>query len=486
VDLTARAVKATAWFGGTRLCLQMVMWVVGIALARVLSPADYGVFAMAMAVIAFLDMFQELGLGTAIVREHGLTRPQVNALFWVVIALSTAVTTVAFLIAPVASTFYGQPQLTGLLRALAAAFLLNSLGMVPFSLLTREIEFRGRSLAEAAGALSQGAVAIVLAWNGQGVWALVGGHLARSVVRNIGMLVASGWVPGLDVRFEGLGRVMRFGLHVSGATIVANLGLFVRRAVVGRYLGSHDFGMWDMAGSLGERNPVHKVSTSVINQLSLPVFAKLQREEAQLRRSFLQISRCLAILSLPMQVGMVLIAHDLVALLLTEKWLPVVPLLQVFSLAGIFSILPLPAAPLLTARGHADVVFRVTLVSGVVRTLGKLAVAPWGLVGFAAAWATLLPASRVWLLLLSLRESRLGVGAYVRAISSAAVATAVMAAVVLGVRAAGAEPDVLLARMIFDVVLGAAVYTLALLAIDRRLGVEMRLIATALVAPSRA
>jgi O-antigen/teichoic acid export membrane protein len=486
VELRARAVKATAWYVGTRICLQAVTWGVGIALARLLGPAEYGLFAMALAVIAFVELFQEFGLGTAIVRHQELTRPQINAVFWTLMGASMAVAVLAFLLAPAAARFYEEPRLVGIVRALAVTFLLNSAGMVPYSLLTREIDFRRRSLAEAAGAIASAVASLALAFGGHGVWALVGGHLARSAVRNLGMVVASGWMPALVVSFRGVGSVVRFGLNLSGATVATSLGLVLRRTIVARFLGTHDLGMWDMAGTLGERNPLHKVSTSVINQLSLPLFAKLQRDREQLRAYFLQISRYVAMLSLPMQVGMALVAHDLVEVLLTARWLPIVPLLQVFCLGGIFSVLPLPSAPLLTARGRADLVFRVALVSGVALTLGTVAAVPWGLTGLIVAWGVIYPVTRGWLLLLSLRQAGLTVRGYLAAVAMPGLATVVMAGAILTIRLGGAEPASSLERMALDIALGIPAYAAPLLLLDRRLGGEMRLIATELLTPSRA
>ncbi|MGH7279086.1 MAG: lipopolysaccharide biosynthesis protein [Candidatus Rokuibacteriota bacterium] len=486
MELRTRAIKSTAWYAGIRVCLHAVTWSVGIVLARLLSPADYGLFAMALAAIAFFELFQEFGLGTAIVRHQKLTAGQINAVFWIIFSASVGVTALAFVAAPAAARVFDEPRLVWMIRALGLTFLLNAVGMVPYNLLTRDIDLRRRSLAEAAGTIVSAGVAIAVAWHGHGVWALVAGHVARAFVRNTGMLVACGWFPGSHVSFDGIRKVLRFGMHVAGSGIVATLAGVLNRTVIGRFLGGHDLGMWEMAGSLGRRNPVHKVSTSVINQLSLPVFAKLQSNDDQLRRYFLRISKYLAVLSLPMQVGMALVAHDLVELLLTAKWLPMVPLLQAFCIGGILSVLPLPSAPLLTARGRADAVFRVATVSGVVLSAAVLVGVQWGLVGLITAWLLVSPALRAWLLLLSLREVKLSVGAYLAGIAPAGLAATAMAVVILGLRLLVASSLGLIERLAFDVCIGATVYVATLLLLDRRLGPEMKIIASELLAPSRA
>jgi O-antigen/teichoic acid export membrane protein len=357
--------------------------------------------------------------------------------------------------------------------------------MVPYNLLTREIEFRGRSLAEAAGAVVSALTALSAAVLGYGVWALVGGHVVRALVRNGTMFVAARWRPGLDVSFGGLGSVLRLGLNVAGANVVGTVTGVVRASTIGRFLGGHDLGLYEMAASLGQRNPVHKVSTSVLNQLSLPIFSKLQRRDEELRWYFLRMSRYLALIALPMQVGTALIAHDLVVVVLTEKWLPVVPLLQVFSLGGILSILPLPSTPLLTARGHAHLVFRFTCVSAVIGVGGLLIGVQFGLVGVLVAWAVTFPPRRFWLLCLSLREIEVPIRTYLATVAPAGIATAVMAVSVLLLRSLGASSRTLLEGLVADILIGGVVYGLAVLIVDRRVIGECRAIFTALVAPAR-
>ncbi|HXH83275.1 MAG TPA: lipopolysaccharide biosynthesis protein [Candidatus Tectomicrobia bacterium] len=483
-ELRTRAVKSTAWYSVTRLGIQAVGWATAILLARYLSPADYGLFSMSLAVIALIELLQELGLGVAIVQRHDLSRPQINALFWILTGLSLAVATVAVLVAPWAAAWYEEPRIAGLVRVLAAALVLHAIGLVPYNLLTRELEFRGRSLAEAAGTIVSALTAVSAAVLGHGVWALVAGHLARALVRNAALLAAARWRPGLSVSFAGLRDVLRLGLNVSGANLVGTVGGVVRTSVIGRFLGGHDLGLYEVAASLGQRNPLHKVSTSVLNQLSLPMFSKLQRRDDDLRWYFLRISRYLALLALPMQVGMAMIAHDLVLVVLTEKWLGAVPLLQVFCLGGILSVLALPSTPLLTARGRADLVFRRTTVGTLVSLGALLAGVPFGLTGVIVAWALTYPLLRLWLLVQSLLEAGVPAARYLATIAPAAGATAAMAIALLLARWLGVPWPSPYHGIVGEVVIGAVAYALALLALDRRVIAECRMVAAALVAPA--
>jgi O-antigen/teichoic acid export membrane protein len=485
MSLRHRMVTSAAWYAGTRAWMGLVSWGVGILLARLLMPQDYGLFAMALSVIVVLELLQNLGLGVAIIQRQDLTPRHLNAVFWIMLGLSIVIALVASGAAGVAARLYDEPRLIWVVRLLALSFVLDAVGLVPYNLLTKEIEFRGRSLAEAVAVVISALTALALAYQGFAFWALVVAHLVRSLVRNVGMLVASGWRPGFDVALAGMGSVVGFGLRVAGAQVIYTLSGTAQTAILGRFLGAVDLGYYSMASSLGKRNPLHKVSTSVISQLSLPVFSKIQKDDVQLRRHFLKVSKYLAALALPLQLGMALVALDLVLLLLTDKWLPIVTFVQVFAVGGILDIMPLPSTPLLTARGKSKMVVRVATVSAITMTAVYLVGVRWGLVGVATGWLVGFTVVRSFLLYLSLRELGLTVGRYLETLYSPILASLAMVAAVLSVRrfipgGAGSVEHLLL-----TVAVGAVTYGVALLLLDRGFWIELRGIALELM-PRRA
>src|SRR5687768_4773470 len=220
MSLRHRMVTSAAWYAGTRAWMGLVSWGVGILLARLLMPQDYGLFAMALSVIVVLELLQNLGLGVAIIQRQDLTPRHLNAVFWIMLGLSVVIALVASGIAGVAARLYDEPRLIWVVRLLALSFVLDAVGLVPYNLLTKEIEFRGRSLAEAVAVVISALTALALACQGFAFWALVVAHLVRSLVRNVGMLVASGWRPGFDVALAGMGSVVGFGLRVAGAQVI--------------------------------------------------------------------------------------------------------------------------------------------------------------------------------------------------------------------------------------------------------------------------
>ncbi len=477
MSLRKRMVTSAAWYAGTRAWMGVISWAVSIFLARLLLPQDYGLFAMALSVIHVLELLQNLGLGVAIIQRQDLSPRHLNAIFWIMLGLSVAIAILASVLAGVAAQIYAEPRLTWLVRFLALALVLDAFGLVPYNLLTKEIEFRGRSLAEAVAVVVSAASALALAYLGFAFWALVVAHLVRSVIRNAGMLLASGWRPGFDVSFTGMRSVLGFGIRVAGAQVIYTLSGAGQTAILGRFLGATDLGYYSMASSLGKRNPLHKVSTSVINQLSLPVFSKIQHDTPRLRAHFLKVSKYLAALAIPMQLGMAMVALDLVLLLLTEKWLPIVTFVQVFAVGGILDIMPLPSTPLLTARGKSQMVVRVATLSAVLMSAVYLVGTRWGLVGVAIGWLVGFSVVRGFLLWLSLREIDIPVSRYLETLYSPLLASATMVVIVLSVRRFIPGSPGSVEHLLITVAVGAVSYGLALLLIDREFWRELRGIA---------
>ena len=416
MELKTKAIKSTAWYTGNRLWTQTLSWGVTLILARLLSPAEYGLFGMAMAVIATMELFQEFGLGAAIVQRQNLSKQQVNAMFWIAVVPGFILFLLTFLIGDLIARFYNEPNLLWLVRILGLMFFLNALGVVPNSLLSKAIDFRRRSIAESLAVTISVLVSVSLAYSGFGVWALVGGQLVRFTVRNVGLCVLCRWRPTFDVSFHGVKDILNFGLRVSGANAVKVFSNFINAMIIGKVLGSSALGLYSMASSVGT-NPLHKVFTNVLSQVSFPIFSKIQNDEVELRKYFLKITKYLAIVALPAQIGLALVGHDVIYIMLSEKWLPILEVFQVFCINGIFYIVYLPMTPILTARGKSSIVLRFQIFSAVVIGITFLIGAQTGLRGIAFGMLIAFPILRTMLLMLSLKEIKLKVWRYIANLS---------------------------------------------------------------------
>ena len=473
MELKTKAIKSTAWYTGNRLWTQSLSWGVTLILARLLSPAEYGLFGMAMAVIATMELFQQFGLGAAIVQKQNLSKQQVNAMFWIAVVPGFILFLLTFIIGDLIASFYNEPKLLWLVRALGLMFFLNALGVVPNSLLSKAIDFRRRSIAESLAVTISVLVSVSLAYWNFGVWALVGGHLVRFIIRNVGLCVLCRWRPTFDVSFHGVKDILNFGLRVSGANAVKVFSGFINAMIIGKVLGSSALGLYSMANAVGT-NPLHKVFTNVLSQVSFPIFSKLQNDEGELRKYFLKITKYLAMVALPSQIGLALVGHDLIYVMLSEKWLPILEVFQVFCINGIFYIVYLPMTPILTARGKSSIVLRFQIFSAVVIGITFFIGAQSGLRGIAFGMLIAFPILRTMLLMLSLKEIKLKVWNYVANLAVPIISTVVMGVgLVAGQYFLLSEMGVIL-RLVLSIGAGAMMYCLMMFVLDRRLGTELK------------
>ena len=483
-NLRTRAIKSTAWLLTFRLGSQFFSWAVSLLIARFLTPADYGLFAMALTVVASIELLRELGLGTAIIQRQDLTAEHLNTIFWIVALVSTALVVALWIAAGAVAAFYAEPRLVWVLRMLGATFLLNIIGFVPYSLLTKDIDFRRRSIAAMIGAVSYSIVALGLAYLGYGVWALIIGQLTNAAIFNAALAVAARWLPGFRLSFRNIGEILKFGLRLAGVSTIGLCSPIANRVLVGRFLGGPALGLFTMAETLAEAP--HKISSAAIHQLSLPIFAKLQHEDVELRKYFLTITKYLALAALPMQIGLALVAQDLVLVVLTARWTPMVELFQIFCVGSLLHILTLPPYPLLVARGRAGTLLKFNGAAAIMTATAILMGAKVSLLAVGAAWLIAFVVLKTVLLSLALREVGITARTYIDYVLPPLVATTLMSVIVLVARYFGATGSAGVQRLAFEVILGAAVYVATLLVVDRKLVSEVKSIIHDMFASSRA
>ena len=229
-----------------------------------------------------------------------------------------------------------------------------------------------------------------------------------------------------------------------------------------------------MASAVGT-NPLHKVFTNVLSQVSFPIFSKIQNDEVELRKYFLKITKYLAIVALPSQIGLALVGwHDVIYIMLSEKWLPILEVFQVFCINGIFYIVYLPMTPILTARGKSSIVLRFQIFSAVVIGMTFLIGAQTGLRGIAFGMLIAFPILRTMLLMLSLKEIKLKVWSYIANLSVPLISTVVMGVVIAGGQYFLLSEMGVIQRLVLSISGGAIIYCLMMFLLDRRLGLEIK------------
>lgn len=356
-----------------------------VVLARILAPADYGVVAMATAVVGLAWLFQDLGLSQATVQASAVDHGQVTAAFWIGTAFSALVTVVVALSAGAVAAFYEEPSVAPVMGALAVTCLLAGLGAQHRALLTRELRLTVVSLIALLAAVLALVAGVALAAAGAGYWALAAMYVASSACTTTGYWIAHPWRPSWPARVAGLRPLLRFGGALSVFNVLNYFARNLDNVLIGRFWGSEALGLYSRAYAvmLLPLNQFHAPVSSV----TIPALSRLQDDPVMFRRVFLKALSAVAFASIPVFLAVAVLSGDIVELLFGSRWREAAPIVTALALAGVVQPLTSATGWLYVALGRAARMAKWGGVFASVLALSFVLGLPWGPLGVAIGYA---------------------------------------------------------------------------------------------------
>jgi len=381
-NLRQRTLVGLGWNGAARLLGQLLQLAATVILARLLSPKEYGLLVFT----GFASYVADMGLGASIIQRTTVTERHLNSVFWLNVATGLALTAVFALAAPLIARFYQEPELRLLTAAIALSFFLGSLNVVQVALLDKALNFRTKFWIETVSSIVSGTVAVMLAFSGAGVWALVGQTLTQAAARVLMMWTQSSWRPAWSFDFSAIRDLMRFSGHLVGFGAVIYWSQNVDKLVIGRWIGSAALGIYSLADKL-MRLPMSNV-TDVTSSVMFPALSSIQDDVESVRRAYLRATRMIALITFPAMVALGVLAEPAILVVYGAKWRGSIVILQLLCFAGLAQSATNTAGWIFMSQGRTDVLFRLGIYTTTVRSIGVLIGAHWGLMG--VAWAYVL------------------------------------------------------------------------------------------------
>ncbi|MBB5018891.1 O-antigen/teichoic acid export membrane protein [Chitinivorax tropicus] len=383
-NLRSQVVSGLRWTAGARIVSQVFTWAMTIIVIRLLTPGDYGLLAMANIFVAFLMLMSEIGLGLSIVQADKVELPELRQIFGLVILSNMSLCVLLLVLAPLIASFFNEPRLTMVIQALAAQFPLVALTSIPKALLERKMDFKPASMLEAISAIINGVVVLLLAYWGYGVWALVWGNLVGLLLRAIGFQIMSPFREWPTFSLAGMRRFVFFGGHVTLARMLWFFYSQVDSFIVGKLLGKEPLGIYSVSMHLAGL-PVARVS-SVLNQVAMPAFSRVQNDLGAASAHFLKAARLMAFVVFPVSWGMSAVAPELVDLLMGKHWagaaMPLLLLCLIMPFRMLSSMIPAAVQGL----GRPEVSVMNQISACVVMPIAFVIGSQWGLLGISIAW----------------------------------------------------------------------------------------------------
>jgi O-antigen/teichoic acid export membrane protein len=467
-DLRTKTVKAIGHLGVGGAMGKIISLATTLVMARILTPADYGLMAIAMVVIGFVSFFNEVGIGAALVQKPQLTQSEINGCFAVALMASLFLFTATNLASGVVARFMGNPRLGPMISVLAGAFVLGAFGTVPQALLRKDMHYKSVAGVALVATIVQSLLCLALAWSGFGVWSLVWGFVASSAVQSLGAFLLASWRPVGRYGIREAMTLVKYGLHITNTRVFWYLYSNADRVVIGKLLGSRSVGIYDMAFSLATL-PTSQVTTLATN-VAAPLFSKLQDDLPRLREVVLNFTRAIAYITYPALIGMIACSRELEAVILGDKWTDMlVPFFALCLMGLIKSVDPL-LSQVLISTGHARKLANYTMMCGVVLSAGMVVGAlAGGLFGVSLVWVLVYPMLSVKLLYDTSRVISMKMRDYYATLLGVLRGAVAMAVVVLLVRLAALSAGAPVATTLaLEVASGVVAYFLWIVYLDRR------------------
>lgn len=352
-SITQKAIKNTKWVFLSTIFSKIWQPIVTLILARLLTPADFGLMALATIVISFLSIFQDLGLSAALIQRKDRIKEAANVVFWTNIVVGIIWYTGVFITAPFVAIFFNHKGVTDVLRVIGLIFLLHPLGSVHGAFMIKSLHFKKLFYLALLPTIIPGILSIVLAYMNLGVWSLVYGVITGTVL-NVSLLwFTSNWRPGFQYKWKMAREMFHFGGYVSLESIMGwGIGM-MDNVFVGRYIGSIQLGIYNMGFRLAHW-PSENI-TGTLTKILYPTFSELQQDESELKKVYLKVVKIISLITFPIGAIIAITADEFISIFLGEKWLLAIPVVQILSIWGILSSVMSINSSLYKAVGRPDI-----------------------------------------------------------------------------------------------------------------------------------
>lgn len=359
-DIRSKTAKGVLWSAVERYSLQGVQFILGLIMARLLTPEDYGLIGMLAIFLSISQVFIDGGFSNALIRNKKRTDNDFHTVFHINLCISILAYLILFFCAPYIAAFYHQPLLIPITRVYALNLIINSLVAVHKVKLVVAVDFKTQSKISLFSALLSGVIGIVCAYCGTGVWALVIQIMLNSVLSVLSCYYYVRWRPRMIFSRQSFKNLFSYGSKLLLSSIIHAIYSNIYKIVIGRQFSSASLGYYTRAGQFatfaGEN------ISGILQRVSFPIFSEIQDDDERLVRAYKKYIQMVTWATFPIILGLCGVAKPFILVLLTEKWAQSIPYLQILCFAMLWDCVTLVNLNLLYVKGHSDWVLRLEIV----------------------------------------------------------------------------------------------------------------------------
>ena len=368
-SLKNKAVKGVGWSFTDSLLGQGVTFLVGLVLARLLTPDDYGLLAYLTILISVSNSFVDSGFSSALIRKPDVKEEDYNTTFITNLGVSLFLVAILYITAPYIAIFFKRSELISLIRVMSWIVVINALSLIQLTRLRKTIDFKTQTKASLISSVSSGLIGIGMAFYGFGVWALVGQQLSRQTIYSLLLWNFSKWMPKLQFSLQSFKDLFGFGWKLLVSGLLDTVWKEVYQVIIGKFYSPATLGQYTRANQFGSLFSSNL--SSVIQRVSYPVLSEMQGDKIRLKSGFKQIIKASMLVTFILMLGLAAVAEPMVLTLIGELWLPCVPMLQLLCFNMMLYPLHSLNLNMLQVQGRSDLFLKLEILKKIV-TIGPL------------------------------------------------------------------------------------------------------------------
>lgn len=330
-SIKAKYINGVFWGIIEKFASLFTGFIITLVLARILTPADYGLVNMIYIFTVLGTVLLDGGFGQAIIQRKSITDSDISSVFYINLILSVIIYVTLYFCAPLIATFYKQPSLVDISRVVFITIPINALCIIQHTLLTKELKVRELTYVSIISSLVSGGVGIFLAYNNYGVWSLVFQSVSYQLVRSIALWRYSNWRPILKFNVAFIKSIWGFSMNLLGVFTLASVFQNIYTLMIGRLYNVNDVGYYNQAFRL--QSVATGAIMSSVQRVTFPAFSKFQDNLEELKNVYRRVIVVMMSIYFPMMMCLVVMGKDLFVVLLTDKWLPSVPMFCILCIA---------------------------------------------------------------------------------------------------------------------------------------------------------
>lgn len=377
-DIKKDTLKGVKWTAFERISMQGMQFLIGIILARLLDPSDFGIIGMMIMFITLSNTFVDGGFSNALIRKIDCDEKDYSTAFYFNIVVGIVCYAILFLCSSFIASFFNTPVLSRLLKVLALTLFVNSLSVVHIAKLSREINFKVQAQATFIGVLLSGVFGIALAYKGYGVWSLVFQQVANSIIKVFVIWIKAHWKPMMVFSKESFKALFGYGSKILASNLIGTIYTQMSTILIGKYYTTSDLGYYSRGQQFAHLPTV--AITDVLGKVTFPILSRYQNDDQKLVPVYRKYTSITSMVIFFCMTLLASLAKPFVLVLLSDKWESSVIFLQIFCFSYMFEHISKLNLNLLQVKGRSDLYLRLEIIKKVIGFTLMVCAIPFGVI----------------------------------------------------------------------------------------------------------